>query len=369
MNVKYVIQIWALCVLAVSGVLTGVTAEVDSSSVQWQNDETSWYTSGDPRGIDTVQRLYETIYEDSSLSCFFRFLQRDFDSSRVDWTSNQTTRKNFSKELDTLIQEAAAFDSRVNDKKCNLIKLDSLVDSLLKCIKTNRFSKGSKEGMIVFFLGKPTAIPLQVCTDGNTGECLTAQQAIDIRLRAKTIDQFFNTCKDSLRTKMYEKIITSSKAWKNYLYGSPFLFPWELLVNGFTSRASNLWTPPGHKLLLLHPSLGILLTGLKSKSIDSMTVNQVLSVECGWIQYIDDMRSNSLGAGILASIGGQNPLRCGIALHWNSTMIGAVLPVKRLDNIDNLAIVGSIDIIGFANWAKNKADQLFTNKFQEIVKK
>jgi hypothetical protein len=243
------------------------------------------------------------------------------------------------------------------------------MDSLLSIIKTNRFSKGSKEGMIVFFPGKQTAIPLQLCADGNTIGCLTPQQAIDIRLRAKTIDQFFNKYKESFRQKMYEQILASSKAWKNYLYGSPFLFPWELFVNGLTSRTSSLWTPPGHKLLLLHPTLGIMLTGLKSKSIDSMTVSQILSVECGWIKYLDAMRSSSLGAGILASIGGQNPLRCGLAIHWNSTMVGAVLPVKKLDNFDNIAIVGSIDIIGFANWAKNRADQLFTNKFQGLVKK
>jgi hypothetical protein len=349
--------------------VTSVSAEVDSGSVEWQNDETSWYTPGDPRGIDTVKKMYETVYTDSSLSCFFRFLQKNFESSGVDWSTNQTTRQKFNMELDTLIQEAVVFDSRVNDKKCNLITLDSLVDSLLKSLKTIRFSKGSKEGMIIFFPGKSTAIPLRVCTDGNTSECLTAQQAIDIRLRAKTIDEFFNIYKESLRKKLYERILTSSKAWKNYLYGSPFLFPWELFVNGLTSRTSDLWTPPGHKLLLLHPSLGILLTGLKSKSIDSMTVNQILSVECGWIKYIDDMRSNSIGAGILASIGGQSPLRCGIALHWNSTMIGAVLPVKQIDNFDKIAIVGSVDIIGFANWARDRADQLFMNKFQEIVKK
>jgi hypothetical protein len=349
--------------------VSSVSAEIDSSKVEWQNEETAWYAPDDPRGIDTIQKKYETLYSDSNLSCFFRHLKKQFDSSSIDWSSNPDVKQKFIQELDTMILESSQFDSRIHNKRGKLTNLDSLIDTLLKVMKTNRFSKGSDQGMIVFFKGKQSAIPLRLCTDGSsTNGCLTAQQAIDIRLRAKTIDQFFNRYKEPIRKRLHEQVLASSKAWKNYLNNSPFLFPWELFLNGFTCRKSNLWTPPGHKLLLLHPSLGIMLTGLQSKSIDSMAVNQVLSVECGYIRYLDNNRSNSLGVGVLSCIGGQDPVHCGVALHWNSTMVGAAIPVKHFDDPNKIAIVGSVDIIGLANWAKKEADQLVLDKFQELVK-
>ena len=363
MRLSTVCRIVIACDILVSGFfLNGRADTLDASSVELQFDDSSWYSKDDPRAIDAVQKRYDTDFSAGKLSAFILYLKSDFDSSSTNWSSNPGGKEKFSRELDTLLQEAAVFDSladgRIMGKKP---AIDSVVDKMISSIKTNRFAKCTMGmGMIGFFCGKPTQIILRVCeTDNDTG-CLTTEQAVAIRLRAKTIDQFFNRLKEPLRKRMIDAADASSKAWDNYLFGSPYLFPWELFVNGIPKNASNVWTPPKYKWLFLHPGLGILLRGWRTKDLESMTLDRVLTVELGGIKYLDDARVQSLGAGALVCFGGLNPVQYGAVLHYNSVMVGAAAPFIGLDDVGDVSFIGSIDIIGFVHWAGEQADRLFS---------
>ena len=91
--------------------LNGRADTLDASSVELQFDDSSWYSKDDPRAIDAVQKRYDTDFSAGKLSAFILYLKSDFDSSSTNWSSNPGGKEKFSRELDTLLQEAAVFDS------------------------------------------------------------------------------------------------------------------------------------------------------------------------------------------------------------------------------------------------------------------
>jgi hypothetical protein len=327
--------------------------EIDPSTVFWPTNDSSWYSPGDPRDIDWVEKRYASALAQGDFITIFQGLAREFDSTKTDWSTNPAVKNKFRAELDSVIFELRA---------ATHLKTDSVVDTIIASIKTIRFAKSSVWGVIAYFNGRLTQIELKPCDSGITSGCLTTEQAIDIRLRAKTIERLFNKCKASLRTHIQAAADSAQQAWDNYLFGSPFLVPWELPVNGLASRHSSLWSPPHNKWLIAHPELGMKLRGWKSKDLSAMTLDQILMIDFGWVRYLDNARTHCLGVAAVACFGGRNPIDLGATVRYDGVTFGATIPATGIHEAEQIALVGTIDLVGLVHILKSRADGLFIAK-------
>ena len=113
----------------------------------------------------------------------------------------------------------------------------------------------------------------------------------------------------------------AAKAWENYVRDGYSQYPWELFINGlFTDE--NAWAPGQFKLIVLHPSVGVLIGQPTADEV--IPLAGLLMVEgLGFVHYTKSHDQYfGLGAGVSAVSVQPDALSAALLVHFASLHIG-----------------------------------------------
>jgi hypothetical protein len=112
-----------------------------------------------------------------------------------------------------------------------------------------------------------------------------------------------------------------ARAWENYALRGYSQFPWELLVNGWIEDEGD-WGPDRFKLIVLHPSVGVLIGQPTEDQI--VPLAGVLMLEAiGFVHYTQSHEQYlGLGAGLSAISVQPDALSAALLLHLASWHVG-----------------------------------------------
>lgn len=251
--------------------------------------------------------------------------------------SLDTTKAMFDRSVATFVPANQRDDSRISQFRDRLDEVIALVDGRDTTLTSfNELQKKSdavrrvgrdvmrpevRDGGATLFRGSPYAIAF---SDADNAALRRA-----VCYHAGLASQVLDRMTLKLRGFATEVLAEKERRWTTYFDRGYSQLPWELYFNSRRARSGVRLDPPTSQLILLHPSIGVQLTGISWKDIGRR--DAVLVEPFGWIWYRNDYRSY-FGVSGVVGFTEQQGSGAGPFMHFGRVAkVGYLFPLRRYD--------------------------------------
>lgn len=258
-------------------------------------DIEGYVPADDPRQFTSVVARFMDSLICKRYEYVFKALRDDFRADAIIWQVKDSSRTKFIAEMDNLISESQKLaDSIRKYPEADVHEL------FVACIQSGRFQSFRLSGAEIVFFDKPNQIRLsyQEPDEGPYHFEVDSAQALDLRLRANTLDKLCQKEWGPVVRKTLDILTHAESRWANYLNHGVSQYPWEMWLNG-KAMSYSLESPPTSQLVFIHPDAAIEVGPIRKA--DATLSEAVTVAVLGWIKYYGADEGSLFGGAAVAS--------------------------------------------------------------------